>query len=163
MLCEKCGKNKATTHIKSVVNGVTREYNLCSHCAAESGYGSFGQGGFASMLASMLGESHIGSIGKEKTCPVCGSSFSDIAHSGKMGCAECYKTFGNELMPYLKRVHGSTKHVGKVPNNAPLAVVPKESTVDALKLQLSRAVAEERYEDAAKLRDKIREMEGEGI
>lgn len=163
MLCEKCGKNKVTTHIKSVINGVAREYNLCSQCAAESGYGSFAQGGFASMLATMLGESHRGALGHEKTCPVCNSTFSDIAHSGKMGCAQCYKTFDSELMPSLKRVHGSTKHVGKVPNNAPLAVVPKEDTVEALKIQLGRAVAEERYEDAAKLRDKIKEMEGGAI
>lgn len=161
MLCEKCGKSNATTHIRTVVNGVVHELNLCAACAAQGGYTNLSHNSLASMLASMFGES-IGRIpAKEgKVCPVCGARFSDIAKSGKMGCAECYKSFGSELMPYLKRVHGSTKHIGKVPNSAPLAVRPSEDTVENLKMELSRAISEERYEDAAVIRDKIKQKEG---
>ena len=67
--------------------------------------------------------------------------------------------FYNELLPYLKRVHGSTGHVGKIPNNAPLVVKPKTKTIDDLRNELSRLVAEENYEQAAVIRDKIKEME----
>ena len=162
MLCEKCGKNNATTHIKTVVNGVVREQNLCSHCAAEEGYTGIGHNSLAGMLASMLGEVSSPYLASTETkCPVCGASFSDIAQTGKVGCAECYKTFKNELLPYLKRVHGSIKHSGKIPSRAPLMVKPETETVDSLKLELNRLVSEENYEQAAVIRDKIRKLEEE--
>lgn len=158
MLCEKCGKNHATTHIKTVVNGIVREYNLCSACAAQNGYAS---NSITGMLASMLGDMAPNRLQNQKTCQVCGATFSDIAHNGKMGCSECYNTFKEEILPYLKRVHGATHHTGKIPNRAPLIVKPKEKTVEELRQELTRMVAEEKYEQAAKLRDKIREMKGE--
>lgn len=161
MKCEKCGINEATTHIRSVINGVLREYNLCNHCAKTSGYSNGTHNSLTGMLASMFGEFlNTGIPTSGVKCPVCGATFSDIAKSGKVGCAQCYKTFENDLLPYLKRVHGSTKHVGVVPNKAPIMVVDNSESVDALRLKLSRLVSEERYEEAAVLRDKIKEMEG---
>ena len=158
MLCEKCGKNHATAHIKTVVNGIVREYNLCSACAAQNGYAS---NSITGMLASMLGDMASPRLQNQKTCQVCGATFSDIVHNGKMGCGECYNTFKEEILPYLKRVHGATHHTGKIPNRAPLIVKPKEKNIEELRQELTRMVAEEKYEQAAKLRDKIREMEGE--
>ena len=161
MLCEKCGKAAATTHIRSVVNGVVREMNLCSDCAKESGYADFSHNSLGEMLVSMLSEAASGLPSHEyKRCEVCGATFSDIAKSGKAGCAQCYSTFKTELLPYLKRVHGSTHHEGSVPNKAPLMVVKTEETLDSLRLELNRLVAEELYEQAAVVRDKIRKLEG---
>ena len=161
MLCEKCGKHNATTHIRTVVNGVVREVNLCPYCAEKEGYGSLPHNSLASMLASMLGDTVSGGLlSQQNKCPVCGAAFSDIAATGKVGCANCYKAFNNELLPYLKRVHGSTRHIGKIPNKAPLMVVPTEETIDSLRLELNRLVSEEKYEQAAVVRDKIRKMEG---
>lgn len=162
MLCEKCGKNNATTHIRSVVNGVVTEKNLCSQCAVNEGYGNLQDNSLAQMLSSMFGDALASGL-KSATahCSCCGSAFSDIAHSGKVGCPQCYETFFNELLPYLKRVHGSTKHVGKIPNRAPLAVTVNEETVESLRLKLNNLVREEKYEEAAVVRDKIRKMEGE--
>ncbi len=161
MFCEKCGKNEATTHIRSVINGVVREYNLCPNCAAQEGYSSGGHNSLAGMLASMFGEFVPNSIaGTQVKCPVCSASFSDIAKTGKVGCASCYKTFENELLPYLKRVHGSTKHSGKVPINDQIMVVNNEETVQSLRMELNRLVSEEKYEQAAVVRDKIKKLEG---
>ncbi len=160
MLCEKCGKNHATTHIKTVVNGVVREYNLCESCAASSGYAT---NSLTGVLASMFGDfSKYENPAPKVKCSVCGSTFSDIAKSGKVGCAECYTAFYDELLPYLKRVHGSVTHVGKVPNSAPLTVVSQTPTVEELRNELSRLVREENYEQAAIIRDKIKEMEAKG-
>ncbi len=157
MFCEKCGKNHATTHIKTVVNGIAREYNLCAECAAHYGYAT---NTLAGMLASMFGDiTQKDDFKNTKKCPVCDSTFSDIAKCGRVGCSECYNTFYDQLVPYLKRVHGSTKHIGKIPNNAPLVVKPKEQTVEDLRNELSRLVAQEEYELAAVIRDKIKEME----
>lgn len=157
MFCEKCGKNHATTHIKTVVNGIVREYNLCENCAKDFSYSG---NTLTGMLASMFGDiTNISGMVEQKQCPVCKCSFTDIAKSGKAGCTECYKTFYSELLPYLKRVHGSTKHVGKVPNNAPLMAKPKTETIEDLRAKLSQLVVEENYEQAAIVRDKIKEME----
>ena len=162
MLCEKCGKNNATTHIRSVVNGVVYEKNLCGYCAANEGYNDFAHNSLSNLLASMLGDVLAsGSLTATRKCSCCGASFSDIAESGKVGCPECYKTFYDDLLPYLKRVHGSTKHAGKIPNKAPLVVKPAVDTVDTLRMKLNELVSEEKFEEAAKIRDKIREMEGE--
>ena len=161
MLCEKCGKNHATTHIRTVVNGVVREMNLCGYCAAAGGYTDISHNSLAGMLASMFGEiSSSGRTSNQVKCPVCGATFSDIAETGRMGCAECYTTFNRELLPYLKRVHGSTHHAGKVPNSAPLMVKPQKETVESLRMELNRLVSEEKYEEAAVIRDKIKELEG---
>lgn len=157
MLCEKCGKRHATTHIKTVVNGVVRVYNLCSVCASNSGYAN---NSLAGMLASMFGEISNNELLNQGTkCSVCGSSFADIANSGKVGCSECYSVFYDKLLPYLKRVHGSTKHAGKIPNSAPLVVRPNEKTLADLRNELTLLVSEEKYEQAAVVRDKIKEME----
>lgn len=163
MLCEKCGKNNATTHIKSVVNGVVSEKNLCGYCAAKEGYSGLAHNSLAGMLASMFGDvtGFAPSVAAKK-CSVCGASFSDIAESGRVGCSECYKAFYEELLPYLKRVHGGTRHAGRVPNKAPLMVKPKEITVDDLRLKLNELVREEKFEEAAVIRDKIKEMEEKG-
>lgn len=162
MLCEKCKKNTATTHIKTVVNGVVTEKNLCGYCAAMSGYSNFVNNGFSSMLNLLFGdELATGSI-KEVRCKCCGTRFSDIAESGKMGCSECYSAFRDKLTPYLQRVHGTTEHIGKRPNDngSGLVAVSEISETDKLRAELLKAVKKEEFEKAAKLRDRIRELEG---
>ncbi len=162
MLCEKCGKNHATTHIRSVVNGVVSEKNLCGYCAASEGYNNIGGNSLSQMLASMLGDVGVSdNSAKLHRCSCCGATFSDIAESGKVGCPQCYQTFYDELLPYLKRVHGSIRHTGKIPNRAPLAVTQTKDTVETLRMQLNRLVREEKYEEAAVIRDKIKKLEGE--
>lgn len=161
MLCEICNKNVATTHIKTVINGIVTEKNLCASCAAKSSYSKFVNNGFASMLASMFGdELALGSV-KELRCECCNSSFSDIAQSGKMGCAECYSTFSDKLIPYLKRVHGTTEHIGKRINtgSAVLSTVTVESQKEILRNEMLKAVQNEDFERAAFLRDEIKKLE----
>ena len=160
MLCEKCNKNIATTHIHTVVNGVSKEMHLCSQCAANEGFHSAIDGGFNSMLATMFGEtSALNSKGKEKRCECCGSTFNDIALTGKAGCPDCYKTFYNEFLPYVKRVHGSVKHIGKTPETSGKNENKENSSIVALKTELSRLIAEEKFEQAAVIRDRIKELE----
>ncbi len=162
MMCDKCGKNPATTHIKTVVNGQLRQTNLCSYCAAKEGYNNFGKLSLANMLASMFGESiEEGKTTKER-CSCCESSFADIVESGRVGCSECYTVFRKELMPSLNRLHGRVKHIGQAPNCVENIQKNNADIVKSLKAQLEKAVATEEYEKAAKLRDEIRALEGKG-
>ncbi len=162
MMCEKCGKYKATTHIRTIINGVLHEQKLCSNCANEEGLNLSPQTSLSGMLASMLGEFPVVGAKTEKKCPICGAAFENIAQSGKAGCAECYKTFKAELLPYLKRVHGSTKHIGKIPNDTIATSAPCDDTVSQLKIELKRLVSEEKYEQAAVVRDQIKKLEADG-
>lgn len=159
MLCDQCKKNIATTHIRSSVNGVVVEKNLCSSCAAQGGYSQFSQNGLVNMLAGLFGDSYSIDSSKPNTrCHCCGASFSDIAQSGRMGCSNCYTVFSEQLFPSLQRLHGKTKHIGKIPLNAPSEIRIK-SRLEQLKGDLKRAVSEENFEQAAKLRDEIRQLE----
>ena len=159
MLCEKCGKNIATTHIHSIINGVKTEKHLCAECAAKESGGSFSDLSLNGMLASMFGDvMSINSASSRVRCSCCGSTFSDIANTGKAGCPQCYKTFYNEFLPYIKRVHGAVKHIGKAVNNISNGT-DKQDTVLELKKQLAELVRQEKFEEAASLRDRIREME----
>ena len=160
MMCEKCGKNPATTHVKTVINGVMHEKNLCAYCAAKEGYGNLNHLSLANMLASMFGDSIQSGRLSSKRCACCGSLFSDIVESGRVGCSECYDTFREELMPSLQRLHGKTTHVGKVPETVQ-KTPSREDRLKELREQLSAAVSAEEFEQAAKIRDEIRLIEKE--
>lgn len=161
MLCQKCGKNTATTHIHSVINGVASEIDLCAKCAADSGYSSHTKNPLVDMLASVFGDNFaIESPLAKVRCECCGSVFADIAHTGKVGCALCYSTFKKELLPYIKRVHGTTKHIGKKPSNEAL-VVAKTDELAVLRDKLRELVEKENFEEAAIIRDEIKKVQEE--
>lgn len=161
MMCENCGKNTATTYIKKIINGVATQKHLCSACAAKYGFQNFAGNNFANLLSSMFGSALSDGYDKQyKRCSTCGSDLQDIINSGKVGCPECYTEFYSELLPYLKRIHGSVKHIGKVPNNAPLAPVSGDKLTE-LKNTLHELVMNEEFEKAAVIRDRIKELESE--
>ena len=164
MLCQRCGKNEATTHIKSVVNGKLEEYLLCSDCAHKMGYGNISS--FFS-LGSMLGNFFDDSLPSMESCPGCGATFEEIVHSGKVGCGKCYDYFYQKLYPTIQRIHGAAVHKGKTPGKSALVIPEKKneiaisetSVLEQKKLQLKNAIEEQRFEDAAELRDQIRALE----
>ena len=160
MMCENCGKNPATTHIHTVINGVVTDKNLCGYCAAAEGLINPSKNSLTDMLISMFGDNLAKTkLSNTTRCSVCGSTFSDFAETGKAGCSNCYATFYDELLPYLKRVHGSTKHTGNRPTRAPLAVCSEDKIGD-LRKKLKELVLSENFEEAAKVRDEIKELEG---
>lgn len=163
MLCQNCGKHEATTHIKRIVNGAATEAHLCADCARSLGYqnafSDFGFG-FSDMLSSFFEPVGIGALSNSVLrCEKCGCSFNDIVKSGKIGCADCYETFYDKLMPSIERIHGRTRHEGKIANGSP--VQKKNSRLEELKEQLQSAVDLQDYETAAKLRDEIKALEQE--
>lgn len=166
MLCQKCMKKEANTHVKSVVNGEYEEYMLCSDCAKEMGYTNLWSdmsSDFNSILGSFFSNA-LPARSETTRCATCGSTYHDIAKSGKVGCANCYELFLSELIPSIRRIHGNTTHCGKRPDST-VNVVNSEkeeaiSEIDKLKEKLQKAIEEQNFELAAELRDKIKEMEG---
>ena len=175
MLCNKCKKREATTHVKSVVNGEYEEYMLCSKCAKELGYGNM-LSDFSSDFSSILGSFFSNALPERSVttrCPVCKSTFHDIQTSSKVGCAKCYEVFYSDLMPSIRRIHSNTTHSGKRPQHIKkleyttseegfvgegLGARPKDE-IETLKAKLEEAIKEQNFELAAELRDKIKEME----
>ncbi len=161
MLCQNCGKYEATTHVKRIVNGESAEAHLCSDCAKALGYndvfGGFGNT-FGDLLGSFFGEPQVSAISSRTIrCEKCGNTFNDIANSGKIGCADCYVTFYDKLLPSLQRIHGKTRHEGKNPTIIK-AEVTNVNPIEDLEEQLRIAIDEQNFEKAAQLRDRINEL-----
>lgn len=159
MLCQNCNKNEATTHVKQTINGETREAYLCPECARQAMGQDFFSGNswdFPDLFHSLFSfpVTHAAQGGR---CPVCGSSFEDIVHSGLAGCAQCYETFYDRILPSVERVHGRAAHVGHIPERAKREPT-KEQKIAALEEKLNSAVREQEFEQAAKLRDEIKAL-----
>lgn len=181
MICQSCGKHEATTHVKTIVNGVVTERDLCTECAQKEGVanwnpfqslGSFENPFFSlsNLFGSFLGSSLPETITR---CPVCGSSFRDISQSGKVGCSECYNLFYDQLLPSIQRLHGSPSHTGKNPTGQAMQVMPhseltvsehkgpseRELKIAQYQQELQDAIAKQDFEQAAVLRDQIRDLQ----
>ncbi len=153
MICQNCNKNEANMHMKRIINGSAAEVHLCSDCARFLGYGE-AFSGFGLGLGELLGEilnKNEGGAGNSARCPVCDKSFEEIAGDGKMGCAECYNVFYDKLMPSLNKIHGKATYVGSKPQGSE----DFKEQLFALKNQLENAIAQQNFELAAELRDKI--------
>lgn len=92
------------------------------------------------------------------TCNFCNTSFDEYKKTGKLGCGKCYSTFRKQLKPIIEGIYGYSEHIGKFPKNE-----SKDTeivrTVEQLKEKLNMAIQEEEYEQAAKLRDEILQLE----
>lgn len=98
---------------------------------------------------------------EEKTCPVCHRTYRDFQKSGKLGCGACYEAFRIPITATLRQIHSNTVHTGKVPSRCS-GELKRQRLYEALKKQLSDAVKNENYEEAARLHKEIRNMESEG-
>lgn len=160
MLCEHCGKREAVVHITETINKNSAEVHLCDVCAQGKGFASSQPFALADLLAGLMDEAEI-DLKKKKglvTCPGCGMAFEDFKRIGRFGCAQCYETFKESIYPLLEKIHGAVKHTGKMPRKMPI-VVKKESEIQQFQEKLKKAVEKEEFEEAAVIRDKIKELE----
>ena len=164
MMCQSCGKAQATTHFKRIINGEVTEGHLCEDCAKALGVNDMFSGfnfSFSDLLSDFFADSPVAALSANSVrCDNCGSSFNDIVKSGRIGCADCYETFFDKLMPSIHRLHGNTKHEGKVPLNAVTNETDEQSKITALREEMNRAIESEDFEKAASIRDEIKELEG---
>jgi protein arginine kinase activator len=141
------------------------EIHVCERCADEKGlHGTpktHNKMEIADLIATMadsLTTSDEQRVGRVQ-CPRCGLLYSAFRETGRLGCAECYVAFQFQLRPLLRRIHGDTRHKGKVP--ARDAQVPSRSRqIQRLFDELQRAVEREEFEKAAGIRDEIRRLGG---
>lgn len=164
MICENCKERPATVHITKISNGEKRESNLCEVCAHAQHLGVLTQPpsvfDFLSGLFSgeTWGQPVTTAFPEVIKCDNCGISYQEFAGSGLLGCSKCYDQFSEPLDKVLRRIHGATRHTGKVPERRGGSIkLTKE--LDNLRSQLQQAVAREEFEQAAGLRDRIKGLE----
>lgn len=172
MLCEQCKKRTATVFYNEKLNGRSRSLSLCGECASklrESGeirdvtsmIGSFADP-FSALQDERFGDFfglRILRAKEEKIlCPSCGRALAAILNDGKVGCAECYSAFSGELSPLLRSLHGGATHRGRIPSRL-LARRARIEQLSRLREELQKAITEEKFEEAARLRDEIRILE----
>jgi len=170
MYCERCKNNEATIHLTEIIKDVKSEVHLCENCAREIGLNSKLSNFSLSIpeMLSFLDVNEVDEYADGSVCKTCGMSFVEYSREYKLGCPDCYRDMGDSLRPVIAAFHGATAHAGKHPANPgggaaetyvrPVRISPQKS-IEELQELLERAVSEERYEEAAVLRDRIREME----
>lgn len=170
MLCQDCQEREASIHYTQIVNNQKTEFHVCEECAQKIGLlGEEIQSPFlpANLLAGLVAdidakraEQRRQAGEREKECPHCGLSYAAFKKAGRLGCSNCYQVFKEELTQILRKIHRHIQHVGKSPVKISEGIQARRE-VQKLREDLSRAVQAEEFEEAARLRDKIREIEKE--
>ena len=166
MKCDRCDK-QATFHITERVGEEEQweERHLCENCAREY-LSKPNESESPSSLASALAQHlKIGQTAEElakldqQTCPICGISFYDFRHQGRLGCPHDYVCFEKQLTPLIENIHGERQHTGKRPRRSTRGA-DQQTRLIRLRKDMREAVRAEDYERASRLRDEIRELEG---
>ena len=167
MLCQKCKNNEETVHIRQNVNGVKKELMLCAECSEKDGMHPFLKD---DLFSGFFSDSILGVRFAEdqKKCDGCGMTRRELATSGRAGCAKCYEVFSAELDKIIYGIHGNAKHTGALPGGhaehmekqKKLDMLKKE--LESLKKEQQEAIAEQNYEKAAEIRDRIRALTENG-
>jgi len=165
MLCSICKEKPATVHLTQIVGDKMQKLDLCEDCAKAKGINDPANFGLADLdLVLGLGASQQieqAAGGTELKCPRCGFSQADFKKSGRLGCPECYQTFAEALGGLLKTMHKGTRHEGKVPEVL-RATREQSDRLKLLQKKLAKAIEQENFEEAAQLRDEIKQIAPRG-
>ncbi len=159
MICSECKNNNAAFFYQQTVNGKTTEMNLCRECAAKHGLFT-GTSLFSDLFNIPSFIKAPGIKSSKKLCSLCGMDETSFIKNGKVSCPVCYETFAEELYSPIKRIHGNVSHIGRAPSKFKKQN-DKLKLLSELRAKLKDAIEKEVYEDAAVLRDKIKEVEND--
>jgi protein arginine kinase activator len=158
MKCERCAK-QATYHITEVLHeNHFEEVHLCEQCA--KAYLDEPQKASDPDVPKSAPDTseELDDAQDAPTCEKCGLSFLEFRNHGRFGCAHDYDAFHAELLPLLNSIHKDVRHVGKTPRRRPKAENLQRELTE-LREQLKQYISEENYEQAARVRDRIKELE----
>jgi len=168
MRCTQCHEREAVVFLTQIAQDQVVKLHLCERCAAEKGVetaASLGKTPVGTFLATMgkglEATAALPGTTPPDACPTCGATLSDFRESGRLGCADCYRVFEHPLRDLLRRLHGSSRHLGEryvAPGASPETGAP---SIAQLRNQLRLAVETENFELAAELRDQLRAVGGE--
>ena len=159
MLCCICKEKEATVHLTQIAGDKMQKVDLCEECAKTKGVNDPTGFSLADLLLGLGASQEIEQAagGVELKCARCGFTQADFKKAGRLGCPECYKTFAEGLEGLLKSMHKGIRHAGKVPE-ALRQTRDLSDRLKALQKKLTKAVEDENFEQAALLRDEIKQM-----
>ncbi len=157
-MCDLCKQAPAAIQFVEQRGTETRKISICQGCAAKQGISQDGNSltfNLPSLLAAMSGMA--GAATEDPVCPGCGLTGAQFREGGRFGCARCYEVFEDIIKPIIKRAQAGEAHRGLAP--ARLAPSLEKSEIADLRRQLEENVRAEKYEEAARIRDRIRELD----
>ena len=164
MQCQNCKHQTATIHLTEINHGQRTETHLCQSCAQKQGLAVQTQIPLNELLSTLLSvqpeaDTEDKTPQEEKSCPQCGMTLRRFSKETLLGCPHDYEFFEKNLLALIQRTHnGRSDHCGKVP----ASVGPDQENqirLSNLQRQLDKAVRNEQYETAARLRDEIRKLQ----
>lgn len=158
MKCDVCGEKQATVFLTEIVQGKMQKVNLCEACSKAHGVNDPTGFALADLLLGLGAAQQIEKGPPVLRCETCGFTQADFKKTGRLGCSDCYETFEEGLSEMLANMHKGTHHTGKAPARI-VTKIERERKIRELQTDLDRAVADEEYETAARLRDTLRNLE----
>lgn len=179
MLCDNCRENEANVRYTEIINGNKREMMLCEECSKKLGIDNMNLKlpiDFSSFFGDLISEYEqsefmpMFNTENQLRCKTCNLTYKDFLNTGKLGCADCYVAFSDRINTVLKRIQGSTEYLGRKSENQNINKIDKikqnrkepnskEEKISNMQEELKKAIKDERYEDAAKIRDEIKKLE----
>ena len=155
MKCQLCEQEASVTYTK-IVGDKSQKIHLCEQCADEKGVTNLDNFSLSDILMNDEQFSAIDEDVKhdQSACSECGFTLDDLRKIGRLGCSACYDQFGSELKSMISTMHKGALHKGKVPEGMLLAIEAK-TKLKSLQSQLDKAIADEEYEKAGVLKEKL--------
>ena len=158
MKCENCGKNEVTFVYQSNINGKVTEKHLCSECAEKLGYTQKLAAHSRSMMQNFFGNSMFG-----------GGFFDDFFSPVPSLMGRMLEDPFDDFFADMPALGAAPVQQQEQVNQKQDDLVGKEEQsrfaymrqMNALKLEMKKAVHQEDFERAAQLRDQIRQLEAE--
>ena len=178
-VCESCKERQATILFRHIRGDEKRTLRLCSRCVEQRARESEGESPeqpaasaagpqskqdappkkpAGTTINVVVGQLSLSEPAEQVECSECGMTYKEFRKVGRLGCSRCYSAFSAQLERLFKRIHSATRHEGKGPRSP----AGSEDERQKLRKALRKAVAEEAYERAAAIRDRIAQLEGAG-
>ncbi len=167
MVCESCGEEAASVHIVRIEGGGSVSHShLCASCAQDATDQTEGAAlvfalptTLSALFQSGADADAGGALGRRSLmCGACGTSLTDLAQSGLLGCAACYDVFAEHLKAHMNDESRPQTHLGKVPSRVPVGKAEQRELL-RLRRMLTELVESERFEEAAGVRDRLAELD----
>lgn len=153
MLCQQCKAKQATVSMYANINGGGKQLSLCNDCA-----------NIVNQLVAVNVKSDSRNISSNSNIKCrCGATFNELLNSGLCGCSECYRVFADDINMSIMRLQGGANHCGKTiySKSLPPSIEQIEQPQLSLQQQLELALQQERYIDAQRISDLIKELSDE--
>lgn len=156
--CSGCKKHIAVRYTEIIGDSVTHT-SMCADCPE-----------LQKRLHGTSPKEHVqnlAGVGAGLECGNCRTTLEEVKRGHNLGCSECYNVFEDILLPELQAANRLPSrislvkksfpvHIGRAPGES-LAINPS-SRILALNEALTETLKKEDYEQAASLRDQIREL-----